>query len=136
MSDSMLALLLARYDRDLAMLVLQPILDRGPTAEDVGTTHTVEAMAAIDPARAVAIVESLPDDPDLKHKPFQNPKNRARWRWLRSSPACRTSVGIMSPTSSIICGSSEKRTCFEPGRPRGAPSCSGGICEVISANSY
>ncbi len=78
MSDSMLALLLARYDRDLAMLVLQPILDRGPTAEDVGTTHTVEAMAAIDPARAVAIVESLPDDPDLKHKPFQNPKNRAR----------------------------------------------------------
>ena len=35
-------------------------------------------MAAIDPARAVAIVESLPDDPDIALNPFKNPKNNAR----------------------------------------------------------
>jgi hypothetical protein len=76
--DSVLALLLARYDRDAAMVLLQPILDRGPTAKDIQMARVVEAVAAIDPARAVAIVESLPDDPSLDLDPFQNAKNNAR----------------------------------------------------------
>jgi hypothetical protein len=76
--DAVLALLLARYDRDAAMVLLRPILDRGPTAAEVGMAGVVEAVAAVDPARAVALVESLPDDPDLVLNPFKSPKNNAR----------------------------------------------------------
>jgi protocatechuate 3,4-dioxygenase beta subunit len=78
MPDTLLALLLARYDRDAAMVLLRPILDRGPTAEDVKMTSVVQALAAIDPPRAAALVESLPDDPDLGLNPFKNGKKSAR----------------------------------------------------------
>ncbi len=77
-SDGRLALLLARYDRAAATVLLRPILDRGPTGEDLIRTAFVQAVAAVDPARAVALVESLPEDRDVAFNPFKNVKNGAR----------------------------------------------------------
>ncbi len=76
--DARLALLLARYDRDAAKVVLRPILDRGPTADDIKRTGVVQAVEAIDPARAVALVEALPEDSNAEFNPFKNVKSSAR----------------------------------------------------------
>jgi hypothetical protein len=77
-SDSRLALLLARYDRGAALVVLRPILDRGPKGEDLSRTGLVQAVAAVDPARAAALVESLPEDSDAAFNPLKNVKGGAR----------------------------------------------------------
>jgi hypothetical protein len=59
--EAVLALLLARYDRDAAMVLLAPLLDRwSPTDDDASTL--ARALAAVAPERAVALVESMPDD--------------------------------------------------------------------------
>jgi hypothetical protein len=64
----LLAMLAARYDRSLAARILRPELDRlgsnrGLFGTDYLTPTTLAALALIDPNRAVAMVEALPDDP-------------------------------------------------------------------------
>lgn len=73
------AMRLARYDRDLARMLLEPFArreGRSPRilAEIDGRLVPV-AAAAIDPRWAVDLVEALPDPPDVE---VQRPKNRAR----------------------------------------------------------
>ncbi len=94
--EAALALLLARYDRDAAMVLLAPVLDRGPIPKDAGLPVLALAVAAVNPERAVALVESLPDDPGLDLNPFEHFKNiarldlaaflarprRERWEWV------------------------------------------------------
>ena len=72
-----LAMMLARYDRPIARSLVEPHV-RGTSTSPVyfssrGELHA--AAAAIDPQWAVALVEAIPDDPDLK---IGNPKNSAR----------------------------------------------------------
>ncbi len=69
------ALLLARYDRDLAARILRPELDRigaGHEAfgQDYVTTEILTALALVDPRRAVSLVEALPDDPEPGTEPY------------------------------------------------------------------
>ena len=76
-TDNRLALMLARYDRAVARALLAPYV--GPEApngvgfDDRGLAFV--AAAVIDPAWGVALVEALPDDPDLK---LHSTKNAAR----------------------------------------------------------
>ncbi len=78
--DAALALLLARYDRDAAMVLLAPVLDRGPDRQGRRTLAAglARALAAVAPERAVALVEAMPDDPGLNINPFEHFKNEAR----------------------------------------------------------
>ncbi len=76
-ADVFLAMMLARYDRTIARSLIEPFVHgSGPAAvyfSSRGELHA--AAAAIDPKWAVALVEALPDDPDLR---IQSPKNSAR----------------------------------------------------------
>jgi Carboxypeptidase regulatory-like domain len=76
-ADVLLGMTLARYDRAIARSLVESVIrGMGPTPGFLslrGELHA--AAAAIDPNWAVALVEALPDDPDLK---LQNPKNSAR----------------------------------------------------------
>jgi RNA polymerase sigma factor (sigma-70 family) len=76
-ADVQLAMMLARYDRAIARSLLEPLaLGSGPARAYVSMRGELHAAAAgIDPKWAVALVEALPDDPDLK---LQRPKNAAR----------------------------------------------------------
>ena len=62
-----MALGLARYDRAVARQILEPVMRRARSLNDADRTsrgHTLfAAAAAIDPAWAVALIETLPDDP-------------------------------------------------------------------------
>ncbi len=63
---TMMAMLVARYDRGLAARVLQPVLEKAGSLEgsfgwDWVTPNALAALAMIDPRRAVAMVEALPD---------------------------------------------------------------------------
>jgi hypothetical protein len=78
MPDAVLALLLARYDRDAAMVLLAPRLDRRPIPRDDGLSSLARALAAVDPERAVALVEAMPDDPGDNIRLPQGLKNNAR----------------------------------------------------------
>ncbi len=76
-ADAPLAMMLARYDRAIAHSLVEPLArDTGPAHayfSNRGELHA--AAAAIDPKWAVALVEAMADDPDLK---LQSPKNSAR----------------------------------------------------------
>jgi hypothetical protein len=73
--DVYLAMMLARYDREIARSLVDP-LAAGPAAALLSNRgEHYAAAAAIDPKWAVALVEALPDDGDLK---IQSPKNSAR----------------------------------------------------------
>jgi hypothetical protein len=76
--DTLLALLLARYDREAAMVLLAPLLDRRPIPKDNGVSGLALALAAADPERAVALVEALPDDRGVNINSFENIKNDVR----------------------------------------------------------
>jgi hypothetical protein len=76
--DAVLALLLARYDRDAAMVLLSPLLDRQPIPKDDVVSPLARALAGVDPERAVALVEALPDDPGDNIRPARNLKDSAR----------------------------------------------------------
>ncbi|MHB1557921.1 MAG: carboxypeptidase regulatory-like domain-containing protein [Isosphaeraceae bacterium] len=70
-----LALLAARYDRDLAARILRPELDRiGAGHETFGqdsvTFQILTALALVDPRRAVRLVEALPEDPEPGTDPY------------------------------------------------------------------
>ena len=76
-ADILLAMMLARYDRAIARSLVEP-LARGAGPASVYFSNRGElyvAAAVIDPKWAVALVEALPDDPDVK---IQSPKNSAR----------------------------------------------------------
>jgi protocatechuate 3,4-dioxygenase beta subunit len=67
-TTALLAMTVARYDRGLAARILRPELDRlgsnyGLFGTDYLTPTTLAALALIDPNRAVAMVEALPEDP-------------------------------------------------------------------------
>ena len=76
-ADVLLAMMLARYDRAIARSLVEPLArGAGPAAVYFSSRGELyAAAAAIDPKWAVALVEALPDDPDLK---IQSPKNSAR----------------------------------------------------------
>ncbi len=76
--ESALALFLARYDREAAAVVLAPVLALSPGEPGLDLGEVIRAEAAIDPARAVARLEALPDDPTPGFDRFRNPKNEAR----------------------------------------------------------
>jgi hypothetical protein len=72
--DAQLALMIARYDRDAARFLIEPLTKHyDDILPDDGLVKIV--MALIDPPRAVELVEAMPDDPGTEI--FQ-PKNSAR----------------------------------------------------------
>jgi hypothetical protein len=94
--DLRLALMLARYDRSTARVLLTPYV--GPEAPSwVGASDrgiAFVAAAVIDPAWAVSLIEALPDDPGLKFHTTKNEarlavaavlvrRGEARWRYLQ-----------------------------------------------------
>jgi len=78
MPDAVLALLLARYDREVARTLLEPLVAGGLSKPGTDANYTLQAMAAVDPKRAVALLDTVPDDPDSGLSPTRNPKNQAR----------------------------------------------------------
>jgi hypothetical protein len=76
-TDVQLAIVLARFDRAIARLLIEPLARRnGPDLLSFSTRGELHAAAAaIDPKWAVTLVEQLPDDPDLA---TNQPKNSAR----------------------------------------------------------
>jgi protocatechuate 3,4-dioxygenase beta subunit len=76
-ADVMLAMMLSRYDRDIARSLLEPLVrGEGPARPYISPRDELPAaVAAIDPKWAVALVEAMPDDADLR---IQSPKNSAR----------------------------------------------------------
>ena len=70
-------MMLARYDRTIARSLVEPLARKARQADGYASYRGElnVAAAAIDPKWAVALVEALPDDPDLK---MQSPKNAAR----------------------------------------------------------
>ena len=91
-ADVLLAMMLARYDRAIARSLIEP-LAREPGRQPsmfVGRGELHVAAAVIDPKWAVALVEAMPEDPDLK---IQSPKNSARLAVAyRAGPGGRTAV--------------------------------------------
>ncbi len=90
-----LALFLSRYDRGAAA-ILGPYLAAAPGDPAVDLGALLRAEAAIDPGRAVARYEAVPDNPKPGFDPFRSSKNEAglalaaflaagpesRWDWL------------------------------------------------------
>ena len=76
-ADVLLAMMLARFDWDIARSLIEPLVrEHGPAARMfAGRAELHVAAAAIDPKWGVALVEAMPDDPDLK---VRSPKNAAR----------------------------------------------------------
>jgi hypothetical protein len=76
-ADVQLAMMLAWYDRAIAGSLVEPFAQgSGPAPGFFSSRGELYAAAAtIDPKWAVALVEALPEDPDLK---IQSPKNSAR----------------------------------------------------------
>ena len=72
-----MAMMLARYDRAIARSLIEPLTqETGPSGVYLSRRGELHAAAAvIDPSWAVALVEALREDPDLK---IQSPKNSAR----------------------------------------------------------
>lgn len=85
----MLALLLARYDRSVALAFFQPVADRALTSAEMDLAPLVASAAIIDPLLAVRLVEAMPEAPDLT---YHHPKNQARLilagALARGAPAC------------------------------------------------
>jgi hypothetical protein len=75
--DVLLAMFLARYDRAIARSLVEPLVpERGSASRFISNRSELHAAAAaIDPKWAVAIVESMPEDGDVK---LQSSKNAAR----------------------------------------------------------
>jgi hypothetical protein len=77
-SDVQLAMMLARYDRVLARSLIEPLTQQnGPAGPYISSRQgeLYAAAAAIEPKWAVALVDALPDDAELK---IHEPKNSAR----------------------------------------------------------
>ncbi len=74
-SDALLALLLARYDREVARTLFEPIATRALATDEADLAPLLAASAVLDPSLAVRLVEALPEAPDLS---FHHPKNEAR----------------------------------------------------------
>ena len=77
-----LAMMVARYDRQLAARVLEPELGETGSHQDAAgldyvTWRILAALALIDPRRAVELLEALPDDPGHGTDPNAT-KNMAR----------------------------------------------------------
>jgi protocatechuate 3,4-dioxygenase beta subunit len=77
-----LAMMIGRYDRDLAARLLRPPLEqlgtlRSLTTQDYITFRVLAALASIDPHQAVERIEKLPDDPAPGLEEY-TPKNSAR----------------------------------------------------------
>jgi hypothetical protein len=74
-----LAMLLARYDRSVARTVLEPLARRMRSQDSISqgnwVSHTLIAATAIDPNRAVELINYLPDDPPGA---VRKPKDDAR----------------------------------------------------------
>jgi hypothetical protein len=88
-SDALLALLLARYDRDVARAFFEPVADRALASDHPDLASILAASAVLDPSLAVRLVDRLPEAPDLT---FHHPKNEARLilaaALARGTPAC------------------------------------------------
>jgi hypothetical protein len=78
MPDAVLALLLARYDREVARTILEPWVAGERSMPAADAHYILQAMAAVDPRRAVTLLDAVPDDPDAGFDPFRNPKNEVR----------------------------------------------------------
>ncbi len=76
-TDVLMAMMLARYDRAIARSLIEPLVREHGLAPRsfAGQGELPAAAAAIDPKWAVALVEAIADDPDLK---IRSPKNAAR----------------------------------------------------------
>ena len=74
-AEAVTAMMVARYDRAIAEALLGPILDRLPRLIAGGVTYFPEplfvAPTVVDPWRAVALVQGLPEDSD--------PRNSSSW---------------------------------------------------------
>jgi protocatechuate 3,4-dioxygenase beta subunit len=88
-SSSLLALLLARYDREVARAIFEPVATRALASDESDLDALLAASAVLDPALAVRLVEALAEAPDLT---FHHPKNEARLALAaalaRGTPAC------------------------------------------------
>ena len=71
---------IARYDRGAAAAVLARAIDsyRKTDADTARQGFVAMALAVIDPARVVSLVESLPDEPTLERYASQELRSTAR----------------------------------------------------------
>jgi hypothetical protein len=78
-ADAAAAMMVARYDRTIAQAVLEPILERLPHLIAGGVSYFPETLfvapAVVDPRRAVALLESLPEE--------SSPRNSSAWSQQR-----------------------------------------------------
>ena len=86
-----LAMMIARYDRDLAARLLRPQVEqlgalRSLATQDFISFRVLAALAMIDPRQAVERIEKLPDDP-APGLDASSPKNSAR------HPCCQAPRG-------------------------------------------
>ncbi len=88
-SEAVLALLLARYDRPVALAIFGPLTARALEAPESDLRPLIAAAAVLDPALALRIIDELPEAPDLT---FHRPRNVARLALAdalaRGAPAC------------------------------------------------
>jgi len=88
-SEAVYAMLLARYDRTVALALFEPLASRANTTAEADIEPLVAAASVLDPDLAVRLVDGLPDAPDLA---FHHPKNEARLALAaalaRPAPAC------------------------------------------------
>lgn len=88
--DAMLGLLVARYDRNAAGILIDPVASRFPLlmSEEFEASPLLWARAEIDPAAATAQVEHLPEHEKLKPDVFRTSREEALIAvasWLTSS---------------------------------------------------
>jgi hypothetical protein len=81
-NTAMLAMLIGRYDRDLAARLLRPALNqletiRGRATPDYISFRVLGALATLDPQQAALRIEAMPDDPP-PGTDSNTPKNTAR----------------------------------------------------------
>ena len=74
-SDALLALLLAPYDREVALALFRPCAERALAHGEDDLAPILAASAVLDPPLALRLVDRLPEPPDLT---FHHPKNQAR----------------------------------------------------------
>ena len=88
-SGAAFALLMARYDRSVALAIFEPLAARTLASPEAHLEPLIAAAAALDPDLAARLVDEIPDAPDLA---FHHPKNEARLALAaalaRPAPAC------------------------------------------------
>ena len=116
---ALLAMMVARYDRQLAARLLEPELREIGThsiragLSDFATTNVLSALALIDPQQAVERVLALPDDPGAGTD-TRTTKNQRGWWSPRSWLCMALTAGDIFMRISCTCGRPIGGVCRAP----------------------